>query len=112
MARLWWAAYLTIAPWTRDPGYFKDLEQSDQYIYTRVLLSSQDIYLQILERGMGRSNRLLIAILEFLRLNTGIAQDREQLRNLIKELNLVLSYRKLAMLDLNQILEVMANIVL
>ncbi len=48
IARLWWAAYLTVAPWEKDPDYFGKLENTDKYLYTKVLFSTQDIVQQIL----------------------------------------------------------------
>ncbi|MFA5878472.1 MAG: DUF6339 family protein [Candidatus Staskawiczbacteria bacterium] len=99
LARLWWAAHLTYAPWERDPEFFSDLKIKDAYYFTRVLLFTQDIYQQVLERAMGRSNRILISILEFLGENKKFAQSREKIRNLVKELNLVYGTKEIIMLD-------------
>jgi hypothetical protein len=59
----------------------------------------QDIYQQVLERGMGRSNRILISILEFLDGNKEFAQSREKIRELVKELNLAYGTKKIITLD-------------
>jgi hypothetical protein len=99
LARLWWAAYLTYAPWKTDPEFFADLENDDLYYYTRVLLSTQDIYQQVLERAMGRSNRILISVLDFLGKNKEFAQSRENIRSLMKELNLAYGTKKIIALD-------------
>lgn len=99
IARLWWAAHLTYAPWEKDPEFFGDLKNKDPYHYTRILLSTQDIYQQVLERAMGRSNRVLIAILDYLGKNKKFAQSRESVRNLMKELNLVYGTKKIIALD-------------
>ena len=99
IARLWWAAHLTYAPWESDPEYFLDLKNKDPYFYTRVLLSTQDIYQQVLERGMGRSSRILISVLDYLARNKKCAQSREKIRNLMKELNLAYGTKKIIALD-------------
>ncbi len=112
IARLWWAAHLTWAPWESDPEFFGDLKNEDTYCFTRVLLSTQDIYQQVLERGMGRSNRVLISILEYLGKNKQFAQSREQVRSLAKELNLVYGVKKLISLgrkDLAKLIEKTAS---
>lgn len=99
IARLWWAAHLTYAPWERDPEFFGDLKKDDPYYFTRILLSAQDIYQQVLERAMGRSQRILISVLEYLGKNKKFAESRESIRNLAKELNLVYGVKKIIMLD-------------
>lgn len=99
VARLWWAAHLTYMPWEKDPEYFGDLKKKDPYYYTRVLLYTQDIYQQVLERGMGRSPRILISILDYLDKNKKFADSRENIRSLAKELNLVYGVKKIITLD-------------
>jgi hypothetical protein len=109
IARLWWAAYLTVAPWEKDPEYFGDLQNTDKYIYTRVLFSNQDIVQQILERKLGWSDKLLIVLLEYLRQNPDFAQNRNAVRTLVKELNLVLGYRKLTVMSFDKLLGIIAE---
>ena len=99
IARLWWAAHLTYAPWERDPEFFGDIKKNDPYYFTRVLLSMQDIYQQVLERAMGRSNRILISVLEYLDKNKKFAKSREKIRSLMKELNLIYGTKKIIVLD-------------
>lgn len=99
IARLWWAGHLTYAPWERDPEFFGDLKRSDPYRFTKILLFTQDIYQQVLERAMGRSNRILISVLEFLDDNRNFAESRENIRELIKELNLIFGTKKIIALD-------------
>lgn len=99
IARLWWAAHLTYAPWESDSEFFGDLKDKDPYYYTRVLFSTQDIYQQVLERAMGRSNHILISVLDFLGKNKKFAQSRENIRTLMKELNLAYGTKKIIMLD-------------
>lgn len=102
IARLWWAAKLTYAPWETDPEFFGDLKKEkgkDPYYFTRVLLSTQDVYQQVLERAMGRSSRILISVLEFLDKNKEFASSRENIRRLMIELNLVYGTKKIIALD-------------
>lgn len=99
IARLWWAAHLTYAPWESDPEFFGDLKNEDPYYYTRVLFSTQDIYQQVLERAMGRSNHILISVLDYLGKNKEFAKSREDIRTLMKELNLAYGTKKIITLD-------------
>lgn len=104
VARLWWAVRLTRAPWATDPEFFSDIiNEKDQYRFTRVLLSTQDTYQQVLERGLGRDNRMLITVLEFIEENKNIT--REQIRDFMKELNLGLSVRNFAVLGRQELKE-------
>ena len=48
---------------------------------------------------MGRSNRILISVLEYLDKNKKFAQSREKVRNLMKELNLIYGTKKIITLD-------------
>lgn len=99
VARLWWAAHLTYAPWERDPDFFSGLKNDDPYYYTRVMLSTQDIFQQVLERSMCRSKRILISVLDYLDKNREIASSRENVRDLMKELNLIYGTKKIITLD-------------
>jgi len=109
LARLWWAAHLTYSPWEKDPDFFSDLKCGDPYYFTKILLSMQDIYQQVLERAMGRSDRILISILEFLGKNKKFARSREKVRNLIKELNLVYGTKKIIALDRSSLKNLIEN---
>ena len=103
ISRLWWAAHLTVAPWEKD-SYFESLKSTDRYAYTRILLSSQDVAQQLLERRLSWSNEMLIALLEYFRSDDTFLHNRALCRNFLKEINLVLGYRKLMTLDLQQLL--------
>lgn len=112
IARLWWAAHLTYAPWEADPEFFSDLKKDDAYFYTRVLFSTQDIYQQVLERAMGRSNRVLISVLDYLATHQEFAGSREKVRSLMKELNLAYGTKKIIVLDrksLRELIELTAS---
>ena len=99
LARLWWAAHLTRAPWELDADYFADTQNEDPYVFTRVLLSTQDIFQQTLERRMGRSNRILISILDYLRRHQEFASSRVRVRRLLKELNLAYGVKEIIALS-------------
>ncbi|MBR2012164.1 MAG: hypothetical protein IKA08_02795 [Alphaproteobacteria bacterium] len=102
IARLWWAAYSTVAPWENDV-YFKSLpDQSDRFIYTKVMFSKQDIATNLLDRRFGRSQHIIIAILEFIRTHKEL-ETRNLYRSFFKEINLMLSYCKLMNLSLEQL---------
>ncbi len=108
LARLWWPVHLTVAPWEKDPEYFSTLVNEDRFIYTRVLFSMQDIYQQILERNLGHSQRLLIALLEYIRRNPEI--KRQSYRDVIMEVNLVLGYRKISTLSFEELVKLIEDI--
>ncbi len=99
IARLWWIVHLTYAPWERDPEFFGDLQRDDPYYFTRVVLLTEDIYQTFLERSMGRSNRVLISILEYLDEKKEFSDSRENVRALAKELNLMYGVKQLTILD-------------
>ena len=103
ISRLWWAAHLTVAPWEKD-SYFASLKNMDRYVYTKILLSSQDVAQQLLERRLSWSNKMLVALLEYFRSDDVFLHNRALCRNFLKEINLVLGYRKLMTLDLQQLL--------
>lgn len=110
LARLWWPAHLTYAPWERYPGQGIP-HHNDKYIYTKVLLSSQDTTLQILERSISWNPILLIAILEYLRKNPEIqgTKLRNLVRNLVININLLSGTRNLALLQFEHILAIIED---
>jgi hypothetical protein len=46
ISRLWWAAYLTYAPWDRDPELVV-FKTADRFRFTRILLKQQQIYFDL-----------------------------------------------------------------
>lgn len=104
ISRLWWAVKLTISPWEKDTENFGHLENADPYLYTRLLFSNQDIYQQILERSLGKSQKILIAFLEFLNQNPEFT-NRSNYRDLVKELNLILGFKKITIHSYNELYE-------
>lgn len=107
-ARLWWPVHLTYAPWLREPEFFADLETADPYRFTKILLSMESIYAEVLERGLGRDNRILITVLEFLEANKTVKRD--QIRTFMKELNLFLSVKNLSLLSRKEMKEAIFNV--
>lgn len=110
LARLWWAVHLTYAPWEREPEFFGDIKENDPYYFTRILLSTQDIYQQVLERSMGRSSHILITVLEYLGTNVEFARSRDKVRKLMKELNLVYGTKKVILLDRDSLRSVIRSL--
>jgi len=110
VARLWWGAKLTYAPWLVDPVYFKGLEFDDDFQFTRVLFQTQDIFQALIERGMGRSYRIIISVLDYLRCNIEFAADRFRVRNLIKALNQCYGATKITHLNRKQLSDLVCRL--
>ncbi len=101
LARLWWAAHLTVAPWERNPA-FEKLAVDDRYKYTRILLSSETLFTEVTERVLGSSDVILVPLLEFIDKNPEYA-PRTRLRPLMKELNLASGIKRLPLLTYEDI---------
>jgi len=97
IARLWWTAHLTIAPWEKNSAEYGSLVNEDRYVYTKLAFTNQDIVSALLERRVGWSDKLVFASLEFFRRNPDFLL-RSNVRLLMKEINLILSYRKITIL--------------
>lgn len=102
ISRLWWAVHLTVSPWKSD-DYFASLKNDDKYVYTKTL-KNEDIMQALLERKIGWSQKLLIAILEYMRKNTEIAYKRDFYRPFIREIMLDLGYSKIMILSFDELL--------
>lgn len=111
IARLWWGAHMTYAPWESDP-YFEPLshEHEDDYVYTRMLFRNQNLYQGLVARRFGSSARVRIGLLEALYRQ---ANDHANLSALSEEVerrvNLVCSYRVLSALPLETLLKVLGD---
>ncbi len=103
VARLWWAAHLTASPWDRDPA-LAFLKAGDPLMYTRVLLSSQDLFQHLMERKYGGNLRLrvclLAAIAPYLKKGTNMAKLSQEVT---KRINLIQSYRALDSMSPNDL---------
>lgn len=93
ISRLWWYAHLTY-----------DKNRKDPYELTKVLLSHQDIAQNLLERSLGSNKQVLSSILNFLKDNQSLS--REEIREMIKEINLVGGVKNLHILDENELTKV------
>ncbi len=90
LARLWWVAELTHAPWHHDSdGFFDNLADYDEYHFTKIL-SETDIQSQLLERAYGKNRRILITMLEIIDEKNMV---RTEWRLFAKRVSAVLAYR-------------------
>jgi hypothetical protein len=102
IARLWWAAHVTYAPWKRSEE-FAFLACDDEYAFTRTLLSNQDIYLATLERSFGSSQRVLVSLLAVLRADPGKRATSPFVKACAKELNLISRFREISVLPASEL---------
>ncbi|MDR0485113.1 MAG: hypothetical protein LBH29_00120 [Elusimicrobiota bacterium] len=109
VSRLWWSAHLTAAPWEKD-DYFNEIQNGDRFIYTKALLKLEDAASALMERKLGYSNKILIAILEYMRCCGEFAYKKSFYSNLIKEVNLELGYRKMMILNFKELLDEIGSI--
>jgi hypothetical protein len=93
LARLWWAAHLTVSPWNQDVK-FKSLKDEDDFIYTRVIFSNQDMHTSLMEREVFQSKTLYFATLDLLRTHPELV-SKEHIQDLSKELNLIAGFKKI-----------------
>tara|TARA_Y100001968_G_scaffold218891_1_gene201568 strand:- start:278 stop:1078 length:801 start_codon:yes stop_codon:yes gene_type:complete len=63
ISRLWWASYLTINPWDNNDK-LSFLKSEDEYKYTKIMLSSQQLWFDVLERRWGCDQIYRICYLE------------------------------------------------
>lgn len=100
ISRLWWAAYLTYAPWERDPD-LAVFKTADRFHYTRVLLKQQQIYFDVIERDFGSDARIRTCILDAFDRYLPLVTYKDGLsRDSSKQLNLLVKHRQLASLEL------------
>lgn len=81
IARLWWAGYLT-----------KDKARANPFELTTTLFSRQDIQVAVLERSIGKCQKVRTAVLEFLAANhdwLAEASFGRRIQVLVRELNLL-----------------------
>ena len=100
IARLWWAAELTHAPWDKNEE-LRGLYSNDPYIFTRVLFAKQDIHTSLVERDLFSSQILFFTVLEYFRINPE-ASGKSFIQELTKELNLISGYKKIYMLTVEE----------
>lgn len=113
IARLWWSVHLTISPWERFPERFADLHTvDDPYKYTRAIYETQDIFQQVLERGLGRDPIILITILDCIeqQKTKDKLPTREEVRLVMKELNLMSGIKNLALMPQKELREMIDSL--
>lgn len=111
IARLWWGAHLTYAPWKTNPDEFGYLEKEDEYYLTKRLFSLQELIKVTMESSLGRSSKVLIALLSFLNKNERFVNN-DDVGDLMKELNLISGASKVLVLgteDLEALIADTAN---
>ena len=103
VARLWWAAHLTYAPWEDelDGAEFGGLKppDGDHFVYTRTLFKNQNVYQALVEREFGSSRRVLIAMLEVIRCDPKNRATDAFSNGLGKQVNLLSAFREIASLS-------------
>ena len=77
LSRLWWAAHTTsnFSDESELDYYFKDTD--DNYYYTKVLCSSQNLFVQTLGHSFGRSKKILLAALKHTSDNNPKIKDKK-----------------------------------
>jgi len=95
IARLWWAAELTV------------IDEPDRYRLTKALTSNQDLWQAVLDREIGSLPIVRQAILE--KVST-TPSTRNQYRDLMKELYLEHGFRDLALLSLGEVSELVKEL--
>lgn len=100
IARLWWAAELTYAPWKSNEE-LRDLYSDDPYAFTKVLFAKQDIHTSLVERGLFSSQILFFTVLEYFRINPDVS-SKAFIQELTKELNLISGYKKIYILSVEE----------
>jgi hypothetical protein len=111
VARLWWAAELTVAPWERDSA-LTIFQKADRYHFTKGLLASQQVYQDVMERDFGSNLRLRISFLDALLEH---ANGSPSLDKLVKEsavqMTLLLRFRHLLTLPVPEMSEACKEVV-
>jgi hypothetical protein len=102
IARLWWGAHLTYAPWKVNPDEFGHLEKEDEFYYTKRLFSLQELIKVTMESSLGRSSKVLIALLAYLDKHPELVNN-EDVGDLMKELNLISGANKILVLSAKEL---------
>ncbi len=111
VARLWWAAWLTVAPWDRDPE-LSPFKNADRFHYTKVMLSSQQVYQDVMERDFGSNTRVRICFLDaFDRYRARVSAPDRLMKRAVTRLNLLLEYRHLVTLPAAEVHKECMNVV-
>jgi len=111
ISRLWWAAHLTVAPWEKNTN-LEVFKSSDRYKYTKIMLSQQQTFQDILEREYGSNLNMRICILDSLdRFHKKVSNKDELTKSVAVKLTLLLKSRKLDALSIDELLQVIDQLV-
>lgn len=102
IARLWWGARLTFSPWKVNPDEFGHLEHEDDFYFTKKLFSLQELIKVTMESSLGRSSKVLIALLAYLDKHPELVNN-EDVGDLMKELNLISGANKILVLNAKEL---------
>lgn len=104
IARLWWGAHMSVAPWENDHDddeFYRDIDQTDRYRYTKILFSKSVIFQQIMEREQTRPPRIRVALYEYMYDKKDTS--KEEIDYLTKRIDMASSYKKLDVLSYGQL---------
>lgn len=103
ISRLWWAAFLTYAPWESDPA-LQVFEAVDKFRFTRILLRHQQFFVDMVERNYGSDLRMRTCILDAIDRHYDEVGYKDGLsRESSKLFNILLKHRQVPCLDVSEI---------
>lgn len=111
IARLWWGAALTYAPWERQEELLI-FRSNDPARFTRVLFSQQQYAVDLMERNLGGSLLLRISVLAALEEFGPAVSKRDDLSQQVgKDLNQLLQTQQLETRPAEEVRDVVRNLV-
>jgi hypothetical protein len=111
ISRLWWAAHLTVAPWEKDPE-LSIFQRSDRYFFTKVLLSQQQIFQDVMERLFGSNLKLRICWLDALSQHVPKVSNKDDLSKLLaKNLSIIIKTKQLEALSVSDLKSLFHNLI-
>lgn len=108
LARLWWVAHLTVAPWEWG-SEFEALREDDRYAYTKFVLANETLYTEVFERTFGNNRVIRMSILRYLREHPEHI-GRKYLRPIMKELVLISGVKRLAVLSFDEVCGIVGEV--
>ena len=111
ISRLWWAASLTVAPWEKDEE-LAVYKVSDRFVFTRVLLSQQQIFQDVMERLFGSNLRLRTCWLYALSQNVSKVSNKDDLSKLLaKNLSIIIKTKQLEALTVKELEKIFFKVI-
>jgi hypothetical protein len=107
ISRLWLAGHLTHEPWRKNDE-LSCYENGDPYHYTKILLSNQQVFQDLVERDYGNSLKVRICVLDVL--DTVVPMTPFMVR-FSKDLNLIASHTDLESMNLADLKGTMKGLV-